>query len=176
MKVQRAVWRPPMCRGKSMAIRTARLAALCLLLATQAAAGGAHSALLSRERGGCPCYALCCYDTLLLLQFPCAGAARPSPRPPQNRRPLLPPPAPQPPPRARHPRPPPSPPQAPASLAEAGWLLWVRHLHRRIQFGTPPVWEGSTQVAKLLPKSYWYSLLARDDVPAGAAAADVVGD
>lgn len=110
--------------------------------------------------------------------FPVAGATppRPSPSPvlrrPQRLQPPLPPPPP--PPRPRPPHPPPRPPQPLQPLAEAGWLLWVRHLHALTRFGSPPVGPDSTPIHKLLPATFWYSLLATDDVPGSLRATDAV--
>ncbi|KAL4438532.1 hypothetical protein ABPG77_000180 [Micractinium sp. CCAP 211/92] len=118
---------------------------------------------------------------LCALAYAAAGATtlRPSPSPalrrPQQLHPPLPPPPPPrprpphppprpPPPRPRPPHPPPRPPQPLQSLAEAGWLLWVRHLHALTRFRSPPVGPGRTSIHKLLPATFWYGLLAKDDV------------
>lgn len=94
-----------------------------------------------------------------------ALAPRPTPSPFLRRLDLLQPPlSPPPPPRPWPPRPPPRPPQPLQPLAEAGWLLWVRHLHALTRFGSPPVTPGSTPIRKLLPATFWYGLLAQDDV------------
>lgn len=113
---------------------------------------------------------------LCVLAHTAAGATppRPSPSPvlrrPQRLQPPLPPPPP--PPRPRPPHPPPRPPQPLQPLAEAGWLLWVRHLHALTRFGSPPVGPDSTPIHKLLPATFWYSLLATDDVPGSLRATD----
>ncbi|PSC74472.1 KRAB-A domain-containing 2-like [Micractinium conductrix] len=72
---------------------------------------------------------------------------------------------------ARPPPPRASPP--PATLAEAGWHLWVARLHELTCFARGPSGGTAARVAKLLPQSFWHSQLVRDSVPAAARPADV---